>query len=68
MVKTIYFIRGDNEFREVIIDKDYDYFRINWRKRHPLEELTAYISGMIAKGWRKATLIEYIKNKYRRNN
>ena len=66
MVKTIHFIRDNNEYREITINKDYGYFRINWGKQHPLEELTAYISDIIAKGWRKATLHEMLRNKYRR--
>ena len=68
MVKTIYFIYGNNECREITINKDYGYFRINHGKQHPVEELTAYISGIISRGWNKVSLKEYLKNKYRRNN
>lgn len=64
---VLYFIRGDREWRTVWINDEYGYFRINGSgKTHPVEEVTKYISDIIKKGWRKTTLREMLKNKYRK--
>lgn len=63
---SLYFVRGDREYRIVWVCDEYDYFRINGgSKTHPLEELTQYVSDTLAKRWRKVTLREMLRNKYR---
>lgn len=67
-IAVLYFVRNKGEWREIIIDRNDNTYRLYGMtatycpKRH--ENANEYIKSIIEKGWRKCSYREYLQARY----
>lgn len=67
-MQSLYFVRNANEYREIWIRKDGSYsirsMTGSFCPKIHRDGFTKYYHHMIANGWRKCSLSEYLKAKF----